>query len=72
MLFHPFITLAEDVSFINISSVVEFQRWWVLISKLFGQESTCHQGQKILLVMTVCEKVPKLYLQSQFWMSKIN
>jgi hypothetical protein len=26
--------------FINISSVVEFQRWWVLKSKIFGQEST--------------------------------
>ena len=25
---------------INISSVVEFQRWWVLKSKIFGQEST--------------------------------
>ena len=24
----------------NISSVVEFQRWWVLKSKIFGQEST--------------------------------
>ena len=24
----------------NISSVVEFQRWWVLKSKLFGQELT--------------------------------
>ena len=24
----------------NISSIVEFQRWWVLKSKVFGQEST--------------------------------
>ena len=24
----------------NISSVVELQRWWVLKSKIFGQEST--------------------------------
>ena len=24
----------------NISSVLEFQRWWVLKSKIFGQEST--------------------------------
>ena len=42
----------------NISSVVEFQRWWVLKSKLFGQESTCHQGKifkKFLQVMTVCQ-----------------
>ena len=29
----------------NISSVVEFQRWWVLKSKLFGQESTCCPGK---------------------------
>ena len=59
----------------NISSVVEFQRWWVLNSKLFGQESTCHQEKtfkKFLRVMTVCQKVPKLYFQSQFSMSKIN
>ena len=26
---------------VNISLVVEFQRWWVLKSKLFAQESTC-------------------------------
>ena len=26
---------------INISSVLEFQRWWVLKSKLFAQESRC-------------------------------
>ena len=60
---------------LNISSVVEFQRWWVLKSKRFGQESTCHQEKifkKFLRVMTVCQKVPKLYFQSQFWMSKIN
>ena len=59
----------------NISSVVEFQKWWVLKSKLFGQESMCHQEKifkKILWVMTVCQKVPKSYFQSQFWMSKIN
>ena len=24
----------------NISSVVEFKRWWVLKSKIFGEEST--------------------------------
>ena len=45
---------------INICSVVEFQRWWVLKSKLFGQGSTCHQGKifkKFLRVMTVCQKM---------------
>ena len=66
--------LSNLCMYINISSVVEFQRWWVLKSKLFVQESTCHQGKifkKILRVMTVCQKVPKSYFQSQFWMSKI-
>jgi hypothetical protein len=29
----------------HVSSVLEFQRWWVLKSKVFGQESTCHQGK---------------------------
>ena len=65
----------QQTIYINISSVVEFQRWWVLKSKLFGQESTCHQGKifkKFLRVMTVCQKVPKSYFQSQFWMSKNN
>ena len=54
---------------------MEFQKWWVLKSKVFGHESTWHQGKifkKLLRVMTVCQKVPKLYFQSQFWMSKIN
>ena len=64
-----------EVFVVSISSVVEFQRWWILKSKLFGQDSTCHQGKifrKFLQVMTFCQKVPKLYFQSQFWMSKIN
>ena len=30
-----------DPYIFNISSVVAFQRWWVLKSKLFAQESTC-------------------------------
>ena len=61
--------------YINISSVVEFQRWWVLKCKLFGQKSTCHQGKifkKFLRLMAVCQKVPKSYFLSQFWMSKID
>ena len=29
---------------VNISSVVEFQRWWVLKSKLFAQESKGNFG----------------------------
>ena len=35
-------------------------------------ESKVVQFKKILRVMTVCQKVPKSYFQSQFWMSKIN
>ena len=62
----------------NISSVVQFHRWWVLKSKFFGQESTCHQGKsfkKFLRVMTVCQKlgvileskmVQKLSLEKSF------
>ena len=49
---------------VNISSVMEFQQWWVLKSKLFGQESTSHQGKifkKFLQVMTVCQKMPKIF-----------
>ena len=59
----------------SVSLFVEFYRRWVLKCKLFGQESTCHQGKifkKFLRVMTVRQKVPKSYFQSQFWMSKIN
>ena len=44
----------------SVSLVVEFKRWWVLKSKVFGQESTCHQGKifkKFLRVMTVCQKL---------------
>ena len=46
--------------YISVSSVVEFLRWWVLKSKVFGQESTCHQGKifkKFLRAMTVCQKL---------------
>ena len=35
----------------NISSVVEFQRWWVLKRKIFAQESTC--SKKILIPTTL-------------------
>jgi hypothetical protein len=31
---------SDPGTYINVSSVVEFQRWWVLKSKIFGQEST--------------------------------
>ena len=43
-----------------MSSVVEFQRWWVLKSKPLDQESTYHQEKifkKILRVMTVCQEL---------------
>ena len=32
---------------ISINMVVEFQRWWVLKSKILGQESTYLKGKKI-------------------------
>ena len=34
---------------VNVSSVVEFQRWWALKSKHFAQESTC---SKEILIST--------------------
>ena len=40
-------TLRYDMILINISSVVEFQRWWVLKCKLFGQESTCYHWKNL-------------------------
>ena len=46
--------------YVNISSVLEFQRWCVLKSKLFGQESTWQQGKifkKFLGVMAVSQKL---------------
>ena len=46
--------------YISVSSVVEFQIWWVPKSKVLGQESTCHQGKifkNFLRVMTVCQKL---------------
>ena len=56
---------------INISSLVEFQRWWVLKSKIFAQESTCSKEKKFCRWMTVHRKVPILYFESRFFMSKI-
>ena len=35
----------------NVSSVVAFQRWWVLKSKLFAQEST--PSEDILILTTL-------------------
>ena len=37
---HSFATCARGTYYINMSSVVEFLKWWVLKSKIFGQEST--------------------------------
>ena len=30
----------------SVSSVMEFQRWWVLKSKIFAQKSTCSKKKK--------------------------
>ena len=37
--------------YLNISSVMEFQRWWVLKSKIFAQEST--RSKEILIPSTL-------------------
>ena len=48
-------TLFESMTFsINISSVVEFQRWWVLKSKSFTQESTC---SKEIVLKQSCDEL---------------
>ena len=39
---------------------MEFQRWWVLESKLFGQESTCHQGKIFKIFLQVMKVIQKL------------
>ena len=43
---------------VNISLVVEFQRWWALKSKIFAQESTC---SKEILIPTMYFKVQTTY-----------
>ena len=44
---HAYYTMVEMGT--NVSSVVAFQGWWVLKSKLFAQESTC---SKEILIST--------------------
>ena len=52
MYVYPFIVVfVEECAFMrpvqcNISTVVEFQRWWVLKSKIFGQESADSKDKK--------------------------
>ena len=56
--------LHMDLINTNISSVVKFQRWWVLKSKLFAQESTC--SKEILIPTTLNHlSVKGLMCQSQ-------
>jgi hypothetical protein len=64
------IEYVTDTLKINISSVVEFQRWCVLKSKLFGQELT--YVLKDFFFKSFDKKVSKSYFQSQFWISKSN
>ena len=42
-----------DINSANISSVVDFQRWWVLKSKIVGQESIYSKGFFLNLSMNV-------------------
>ena len=58
----------------NVSSVVEFWRWWVLKCKIFAQESKCSKDflKKILQWIMVCQKVSKLYFQVNFLWKKLT
>ena len=53
----------------NISSVVEFQRCWVLNSKVFGQNQI-YSNEKIVHPLTGCQKVSKSDFQSEFFMPR--
>ena len=57
----------------NISSVVEFQIWWVLKSKIFAKESTYSKEKKLKNSADefVHQKIPKSEFESWFLMSKI-
>ena len=57
----------------NISSVVEFHRWWVLKSKIFGQESTHLKEKKIKRFrrwMTVRQKLGMI-LEINYFQNRI-
>ena len=59
----------------NVSYVMEFLAWCVLKSKIFAQKSTAFKWNCCILWIDIVpgpQKVPKLYFQSQFSMSKIN
>ena len=49
---------------ISISLVVEFQRWWVLKSKIFGQESTYSNQNIVFFEYNECELVRKCQNQT--------
>ena len=54
---------------------MESLAWWVLKSKVFAQKSTVFKWNCCILWIDIVpgpQKVPKLYFQSQFSMSKIN
>ena len=57
---------------IDISSVVEFQRWWVLKSKLFGQESAYSKSFFFNPLMNYSLSKSAKIVLSKFSMSKIN
>ena len=58
--------------YININLVVEFQRWWVLKSKIFGQESINSKDFFTSVNELRFQKVLLFNIQSQFSMPKIN
>ena len=57
----------------NISSVVEFQRWWVLKSKIFGQEDFFLRGMSVhqkLGIISESKVVQKLSLEKNVFNKK--
>ena len=54
---------------LNVSSVVEFQRWWVPKRNILGQKSTC---AKEYFLNTFHQKVPTSYFQIYFFASIID
>ena len=58
----------------NVSSVVEFQRWWVLKCNFFPRINMLKGFffKTILRLIMVRQKGPKLYFQSQVSMSKLT
>ena len=75
LLFLARVKISTHVLYINVSYVMEFLAWWVLKNRVFAQKSTVVKWNCCILWIDIApgpQKVPKLYFQSQFSVSKIN